>query len=172
MGADITQDYFEVLDKMTGASWTCKTCLGIQHKIKQEIQLINVRQAEMRSDVDSNIDRISRLEKKQESSESARQADRDLIFEELQERENRKDNLVIHNLLEPLTNLSRGGERKEHNVKYVLDVFEYIRCRLNRDVFKFIYRAGERTKLGKPRPLILGLRDTKARENILSNSEN
>ena len=168
--ADITPEYLDFLDKLPGASWTCKPCLMISHKIKQEIKLINVKQAAMREDIDSNKDRIVHVEKRQDEAEASRIADRDFIFEEFQERDNRKDNLVFHQIPEPPESMTRGEERKKYDIQSVINILDFIQCRMNNDGFRFIYRAGERSNSGKPRPIIVSIKDSKAKEYILANS--
>ena len=118
-----------------------------------------MRQAAIREDVDNiknNTGKIEKVKFKQVEAEESRSLDRYTIFEELQERENHKDNLVIHQVPEPPAFLTRGADRKNHDTKYALDILGALDCKLRAEELKFIFRPGERKEDGRSRPLIFG----------------
>ena len=62
------------------------------------------------------------------------------IYEEFRERENRRDNLVIHQVTEAPGNLEKGGERKDYDIRKVIEIFNFLKCPMNPEGIKFIYR--------------------------------
>ena len=54
-----------------------------------------------------------------------------------------KKNLIIHQIAEPSESLDRGGQRKEHDIQKVLDIFDYLWVPVRKEGIKFIIRAGE-----------------------------
>ena len=107
--ANITKAHFE-LYKLPTCQYLCESCVKISSKIKKEIQHLQIKQAEMREDIDSNKEEISsakkRLEKVEEKVEELDPAkiieqSRDGMLRELRERDARKDNLVFHQVDEP-----------------------------------------------------------------------
>ena len=94
---------------------------------------------------------------------------RDSMLRELRERETRKDNLVVHQVEELAE--GRGHERKEHDIKKVIEIMEFLECPLSADGIKFLFRAGEiRDDRPGPRPIIMCLKNTEARKRILEST--
>ena len=128
--------------------------------------------------VDEKVDRFEAMVKKlEEKVENNKKEDiiaesRASVFLEIRERENRKENIVLHGIKEPGATVTRGGDRKNFDIGSALEIFEYIGCKLKPDDVRFCFRAGEKSKSAddNPRPLIIGLLDIKHRENILANS--
>jgi len=176
---DISPSHLQTLQELEGSNWTCKHCRGVTKKIKQEINHIQLKQSEMRADIDANITniqaqevRIDKVEKKLEEVSQGKLIDlsKDAVFEELRERDARKENLVIHQVVEPPEALTRGWERKDHEITQVIRIFAFLQCNIIKEEIKFIYRPGERSESGRPRPIILCLKDPGAREYILANA--
>ena len=175
--ANITKAHFE-LYKLPTCQYVCETCVKISTKIKKEIQHLQINQAEMKQDIAANKEeitatkrRVEKVERKVEELDPAKiiEQSRDEMLRELRERESRKGNLVIHQLEEATT--GRGLERKEHDVKKILEIFDFLQCPMTSEGMKFIFRAGElRDDRPGPRPIILCLKDTGARSYILKNT--
>ena len=64
------------------------------------------------------------------------------MLKKLREQESRKDNLVIYQVEEP--NLDRGHERKEHDIRKIIKIFDYLQCPMTAEGIKFIIRVGEK----------------------------
>ena len=118
---------------------------------------------DQRKTIETVVKRVDLLDKSKE------QGNKD-VFREIRERESRADNLVIYQVPEPPASLTRGGDKKKHDIEKVLELFEHLECSLDNTAFKFIYRAGERKDSDRPRPLIMCLNDPGARQYILANT--
>ena len=116
--------------------------------------------------------RMDQVEKKVEEISKAEivKMSNDIVFKELRERESRKNNLVIHKVPELVGDNVSNKDRKEHDIKKILEIFEYLDCVVPRDDIKFIYRPGDKIVPEWPRPVILSLKDQGARQYVLSNS--
>ena len=133
---------------------------------------------EMREDIDQNKEeiaaqkrRMEKLENKIEDLDPAKiiEQSRDSMLKELRERATRKDNLVIYQVEEP--EMDRGHERKEYDMKKVIEIFEFMACPMTKEGIKFIFRVGERKEdRPGPRPIIVCLKDPGARNYILENT--
>ena len=175
--ANITKAHLE-LYKLPSCQFVCDTCVKVSTKIKKEIQHLQVKQAEMREDIEINKEeiaatkrRMDKVERKVEDLDPAKiiEQSRDGMLRELRERETRKDNLVIHQVEEPT--MGTGQERKEHDMKKVLRIMDFIQCPLTSEGIKFIFRAGERREdRPGPRPIIICLKDSSMRKSILENT--
>lgn len=108
----------------------------------------------------------------QETQQRITEETTDSVFDELRERENRKPNLVIHNLVEPDGNLKTGLERKEADLEMVKKIFTVIGCGEDLDDnIKFSSRIGEKGENStNPRPFLMGFKDIKLKERILHNA--
>ena len=177
---DISKTLMDILiEQKDVVSWYCTPCTAVSKKVKKELQNINLKQEEMRVQVEANKDQLSvhksRLddhEKKIEALDRNKliQDSNETMMKELQEQNARKNNLVIHQIPEQPVSLTRGGDKRDHDINKVLEIFEFLDCRINKDGIKFIYRPGERSNSERPRPVILNLRDPGARNYILANS--
>ena len=166
----------KTLNDLGGAYWNCKTCDVVARKIAQEIKNLNLKSTQMRVDIDQNTEDISKqkdwnqqMEKRVEKL-SNENSNNDAVFDEIRERQKRRKNLVIHQIPEPPSSMTRGADRLDHDVKKVIEIFDFLLCPTTKDGIKFIYRPGERSESGRPRPVILCLKDTGARDYILENS--
>ena len=175
----ITPAHLLSLEECEGSSWTCKPCRGVSQKFKQELQLLNLKQTRLKAQVDENQEaiskqdtRLTRVEQELKNVETDKIVEKseEAIYEEFRERENRRDNLVIHQVTEAPNNIEKGGERKDYDIKKVIEIFKFLKCPMNQEGIKFIYRPGELTGADRPRPIILSLYDRGAREYILSNT--
>ena len=115
--------------------------------------------------------RMEKVEKKVDELDTTKiiEQSRDEILPELREREARKDNLMFHQVKEPTT--GSGMEREDQDIRKVIMILDFLQCPIPRDAIKFIFRAGERPDDRQgPWPIILSLKDTGARKNILNNT--
>ena len=176
--ANISKAHFELYKQPT-CQYICETCVKISTKIKKEIQHLQVKQMEMREDIEANKEeiatqkrRMDKVERKVEELDPAKiiEQSRDSMLKELRERESRKDNLVIHQVEE--TEVGSGLEKKEQDIKKIKEIFDFLNCPpLNNDGIKFIFRVGEKKEERPgPRPIILCLKDPGARTHVLENA--
>ena len=104
------------------------------------------------------------------SKEEIVQSSKEAMMEELREQRARRNNLVIHQIPEPPPNLTRGYECKDYDTDYVIKIFKFLDAPLTKEGIKFLYRPGERMESGRPRPVIMSLKDPGLRDYILDNT--
>ena len=142
---------------------------------------MQVKQEEIRTEMNEKINAnteelkeqkktLDKVVKKVESLDKNKEEGNKTVFREIREREARADNLVIYQVPEPPSTLTRGGDKKKHDIEKVIEIFEFLECPMTNTGFKFIYRAGERKETDRPRPLIMCLYDPGARQYILANT--
>lgn len=175
--ANITKAHLE-LYKLPSCQYICDTCVKVSSKIKKEIHHLQVKQMEMREDIDSNKQelvaqnrRLEKVEKKVKDLDPAKiiEQSRDGMLKELRERDSRKDNLVFYNVEEP--EMPRGNERKEFDIRRIIEICEFMKCPMTAEGIKFIFRVGEKKDdRPGPRPIIICLRDPGARRYILEST--
>ena len=103
------------------------------------------------------------------SKEEIVQSRKEAMMEELREQRACRNNLVIHQIPEPPANLTRGYECKDYDTYYVIKIFKFLDATLTKEGIKFLYRPGERMESGRPRPVIMSLKDPGLRDYILDN---
>ena len=176
---DISPGHLKCLNEMKNASWKCDPCMAVSKKIKQEIVQIQLKQSEMCTNIEINRDeianhsaRLEKVEKKQSemNKEDIVQSSKEAMMEELREQRARRNNLVIHQIPEPPANLTRGYECKDYDTDYVIKIFKFLDAPLTKEGIKFLYRPGERMEAGRPRPVIMSLKDPGLRDYILDNT--
>ena len=145
---DVSSEHLKFLE-MPGNSWTCKTCRAVSKKVREEVQQLHLKVKDMREDIDENKEEISNQDRRLSHTEKkifdcfSVESNNDVVFDELCEHEARKKNLVIHQIAEPSESLDRGGQRKEHDIQKVIDIFDYLWVPVRKEGIKFIIRAGE-----------------------------
>ena len=109
--------------------------------------------------IDSLVSKVQNLEANGTNSEAIAKVVKDRekdIYTELAERENRRDNLIIHNIEEAGPNIKNSKDRKNFDLDKIVDLYNVlgINCNIDRAT-KFSSRLGVR-KGNDPRPLIIG----------------
>lgn len=175
--ANITKAHLE-LYKLPSCQYICDSCVKVSAKIKKEIQHLQVTTMEMRENIEANKQeigaqkkRLDKVERKVEDLDPAKiiEQSRDSMLKELRERESRKENLIIYQVEEP--EMDKGSDRKEHDTRKVIEIFEFLRCPLTSEGIKYIFRVGEKKDdRPDPRPIIVSLKDQGARKYILENT--
>ena len=157
--------------------WACNHCSGVFRKLNQKVNIMAKELETIKEQGNRTEGRVEVVEKRvselakdlkevKNKAEGGGQA-KDDVFSELNDRELRKNNVLVHNIAEPLHNDPK--ERKAHDVNLVCEVFDYIGVKCQPSEFKFVTRAGERNT-DKIRPVIVGLRDSNKRECLLNNA--
>jgi hypothetical protein len=184
---EITDELYKILkeqDKQGFLKWNCDACRNASQLLNQKIEALN-------SMVQQISGRVTVVEAAQVSQDSVigdlkrdnigikadiaalkdGEATKDDIFREISERENRKENLLIHKL--PESRADRPADKKRDDQECLNKVFSAMNCtvNMNRDV-KFYYRAGERQDDGRARPLVVGFRDPGLRDRVLNHARN
>ena len=175
----ISKPHLDILIENPSTTWTCKPCFGVSSKIKKEVQVLALKQEQSRKEIQANKEEIERVKVRMDTVEKkVEEINRDeiikqgneIVFRELRERESRKNNLVIHKVPELVGDSVTTRDRREHDVRRVLEVFEFLDCIVPREDIKFIYRPGDKIDSAWPRPVILSLKDPGARHYLLNNA--
>ena len=167
-----------------GHFWVCMACKATSFVFRKQIDKLTERigNAEERitetkndlekakEDTDLVKKRVSNLEKKSDE-DSART--KDSVFEEISDRENRKLNLVFHNITESTSNVAE--ERKKFDSKAIQRIFDTVKVK--KDVegdTKFMTRLGsakDRPESAAPRPLLIGFYNETDKNDVLKNAK-
>ena len=156
----------------------CGPCFGVSNKLKKEVLALANQQDIIKNDILGNTKSIKevkeRMDKVEERVDKMNPDDivrmsNETMFKELRDRESRKDSLVIHQLPEGPENL-RGFEKQKHDVAKIIEIFGYLKCPMTPEGIRFNYRAGKEGSRPGPRPVVLGLVDSNARNHILANT--
>jgi len=169
---EISDDVYNFMksQETSGFKWFCHSCRIVNDKYQNDMVTLNARIDKVEDSVTANTSDIVTLKKDVEkckndkAEEGERQNARmnefqNEVFEEIQERERRKHNLILHNIPEPDSSVTVGKERKEADIKVLTEVmltldpsFDY-----NQDI-KFMHRIGD--KNDKARPITLSFKKT------------
>ena len=175
----ISKPHLDILIENPSTTWTCKPCFGVSSKIKKEVQVLALKQEQSRKEIQANKEEIERVKVRMDIVEKkVEEIDKDAIikisneavFREIRERESRKSNLVLHKVPELVGDSVTSRDRRDHDIRKVLEIFEFLQCTVPAEDIKFIYRPGDKVNPEWPRPVILSLKDPGARHYILAHS--
>ena len=174
---DATYKHLDQQFRETGmAYWVCRPCQTFSQRVKHQFQENDKRHTETKKRVDSNTARLDTCHTEIEEMKKAMQqmAERmdmeqdrrdSMVCEEMQEREIRRKNIVLHGLAEAPENIRVNRERMEWDRKKCCELFHIMGARLKLEDIRFCRRVGERR--GEPRPLIVGLFRDEDKEHTL-----
>jgi len=173
---NFSKEHIKTLKELPGASWNCKPCEIVSRKVALELKNLNLKTYQLRVDVDKNTeDHVKQKEWNQTMAKrvenlSREKVNNDAVFEELREHQKRSRNLVIHQVTEPPSSMTVGMDRQNHDIAMVIEILDFLKVPTRKEDIKFIYRPGDRSEVGRPRPAILCLKDQGAKDYILANS--
>lgn len=165
-----------------GHFWVCMSCKSTSFVFRRELDKLNQRMVNAEERIQTNIDnlettnqsvstvkaRVDRLEEQRNQDVAKTQ---DSVFEELSERENRRTNLVFHNIPEPTSQIAE--ERKGADTEVVMDITGTLKLKLDKENIKFMTRLGgakDRPESATPRPLLVGWNNEGIKDSILMNA--
>jgi hypothetical protein len=164
--------------KETGTSfWLCRPCQNFGQRIQHQFAESNKRHDATEKRVDGNARRIEEAEKDiEELREELRKVSEklgeknneseDKICDEMQEREVRRMNLILHGVDEQPDEMRGNRERMENDKARCELIFSTMRARTKRQDLRFCRRIGERGD--EPRPIVIGLESEDEKRHILS----
>ena len=163
-------------------TWSCSSCaksaarldklvqeLGWKvTQIEEKVAASDVRVAGMEEDVAVLKTKVGSLnDNTGQVQENAAAA----VFAEMNERERRRRNVVVHGLAEPAATVKDGKAREEADLVKFQELVDLIEVNIQvKDVRQFTKRLGEKKAGQEPRPLLLGFKDQAMKENILANT--
>jgi hypothetical protein len=179
---NLSNDVFKGLEAQARevgvAYWACRACLTFAHKVNKQLEMAELRHNEVEVKVeqvavktDSNELRINKLEEELSRMRMTMEAERQemniFLCDELREREVRKNNLIIHGVLEA-NEATHNRDRLERDKAICGEMFQIMNVRLRPEDLRFCRRIGQRGQ--DPRPIIIGLRGEEERKQILDKS--
>jgi hypothetical protein len=174
---DSTFKSLEEQIKDTGtAYWVCRPCQSFGQRVKHQFSEVSKRQDETDKRVDiterklSATDRrVEELERKLEimSEKMAKESDdkEDNLCDEMQEREIRRMNLILHGVDEVSDEIRGNRERIEKDKSRCMLIFKAMKARTKREDIRFCRRIGEKGR--DPRPIVVGLENEEEKRHIL-----
>ena len=168
--AGLSADCMKVLasKKFDGMNWTCKSCKSFAAKYSKASLKVDARLDKLEEEsakINELIIDVDELRKKLESDTTGTGGDADAIFEELREREMKKDNILVYGIPEPHGNTSE--QRAQMDKNRICEVLRKIDTRAGLRDIKFLVRLGKYDN-DKCRPILVGLRSAEVRDEILS----
>ena len=158
--------------------WPCKSCRVASQKLDAKIRQVDKKVDALSEKVQENTDNISEIAGKVATLENATPTvTPDIengVFEEIRERELKRDNIVLHQVPEPEASVTAGKDRKEKDMNTLMDILKDVNVKVDpvKDI-KFCHRAGEKPKDNSTvRPLIVGFKTTDKRNEVLTKSRN
>ena len=184
--ANVTPEQYNVIREMEAQGqtlWSCAACKSSNIIFKQQISELSnkINRAETKiAEHDTEIASLkestaARLEKVEASVTDLQNTQSnapsvDIVFEEIRKRESVKNNLVFHQVPEPKT--APPESRREEDRTAVSKIVESLGVEFNANTdIKFMRRAGKyKSTATRPRPLIMGLKNSTLKDRILNNS--
>ena len=188
--SDVTDPEFKLLETMYKKRgfhvWTCNCCAKAHMVLQNKLDLLQAEVIQIKETVSSNksaiddnkekIDKVSEevdtIKQKLAQDKNAEEAG-DIVFKEMAEREKKKENVIIFNLQEPDSTITKGFERKKKDQESLSNLLETIKVDLDLDTdIKYSVRLGELVQdQEKPRPLLVSFRRTESRDLVLNSAK-
>jgi hypothetical protein len=171
----------EQVKESGSAYWVCRPCQQFGQRIKHQINETNKRLDENEKKTEDNRRRLDGGDKRMDQleKEMRKMADRmdregtekeDKLCDEMQEREVRRMNLIIHGIEEPPERVRINRERLEMDKTRCEQLFVAMKARTKKEDLRFCRRLGEKST--GPRPLVIGLETEEEKRHILARARN
>ena len=172
----------EAQQKETGtAYYVCRPCQSFAARIQHQLGEQNKKNEEVEKKVKENEEKINKnsseisglrdeMKKLSERMDTERENRDDRLMEEMQEREARRLNLVVHGVEEPPETVRVNSVRQEMDRSRCEELFRTMRARTKQEDLRFCRRIGE--KGPNPRPMVIGLENEEEKRHILIRSRN
>ena len=184
---DVLFEHLVKQEKLSGCvSWACTSCSSFSAKLSAGLKKVDERLTKMEATVDTHTGEIIAVKASVEdilAKVDGAIADRDnlkgevqsetadLLFGEIKERENRRNNVIVHGLKEPDSKIKDAELRIKADIKVISDLFAQLNLDLKpEEHVKFARRLGERPTGDGSRPLLIGCVTPEVREKILTNT--
>ena len=175
----MSAEFFSYLDeqiKKGTFTWYCEKCAVITKKVLNQMTDLTTRVEKLEEHHEANLaqwgkneTKVTEMErrlKKLEDNEKEGTSASD-VFGEFRERDNRRDNLIVHGLEEAGETIKEGKERAEADMKKVQELADVIGVEIVvKEAIKFSRRVGEK-KDDQPRPLQIGFKKNGDKSRIM-----
>ncbi len=178
----MSDEEFNFLSKQKGSIvWHCTCCqastVRLEDAIRQLEKRVKVNEDRLdqiesnEKETDNKINKAERVAEDARKAVASAQKDTvKVVFEELRERDERKCNVIFHGIGE--TAGETLEEEKEWDCLSFNNVMREMHVNLNyQDIATYSRRLGAKRQ-GRPRPLLVALRNDNDRATILANSHN
>ena len=188
----MTPEFVDSCDKITklfgGSAFLCFICRKLATKINKSIREFEVKMAAMETELKKEVAERKALEAKVERMESSsdqvrdkmagmereiesgmertKKEVRDEMETERKEREERSENVVVYGMKESEKEEAEG--RKEDDKTKFMEMAQEIGVEVEEAEVKF--RAGKKREDGKPRPMIVKVKDEDTKQRLLANA--
>ena len=166
-----------------GTYWNCKSCRTFAAKFDKRMKDIDRRLVEVEDKANVNavdiaviktdIKQVQEDVKKQKCDEVAIQENAATsVFSELNNRNQRRLNIIVHGLVEPDASVKDLNTRITKDKEKIQQLMSQIEVDLQvNDVVKFAKRLGAKSEQAdRARPLLLGLKSIDHKERMLDNA--
>ena len=185
---DSVYNYMFQLVKENGShNWCCKSCTHAYTNLRSMINAVSQRVENNETNITQNTraiqgnsSRIEEIKKKvdeievggvnKEFIQEAVNNQNTELFDELNDRESRKANLIVHGMEEARNGVTDINHRKNADLKILGELVQVMDIDVREYDIKFTNRLGPRKQNGEPRPMIVGLRDTWFKDLFLKNA--
>ena len=188
----MTPEFVDSCDKITklfgGSAFLCFICRKLAAKINKSVREVELKMAAMESDLKKEVAERKALEAKVERMESrsdqvkekvvgmekeieagmerTKKEVRDEMETERKEREERSENVVVYGMKE--SEEEDAERRKEYDKTKFMEMAREIDVEVEEAEIKF--RAGKKREDGKPRPMIVKVKDDETKQRLLTNA--
>ena len=177
-------DMLEYMHKKRGYHWyKCEGCQAGYANLQKQVEVLNNTLRDIKEKVDKNTSDIQANKDRLDTMEDTVQKATDKlvngtnstteksVLDEINDRESRRNNMMIFNLDEPGSEVSQGMERKKMDGDKLTDVFKCLDTEIDMDDdIRFFTRTGElKDGQTKPRPMLIGFKNVQKRSKILDN---
>ena len=164
-----------------GTFWCCISCRNFKAKIDKRLSVLEKWSDKVDGDVQENTGKIADLEKQVKeiktnalkTTPADAQAIKDdtsqAVFNELEEREKRKCNIVVHGLREADVGVKDGKERKSYDLTLLQNLVDTVELEIQvAESLRYSKRLGEQTNdVTKPRPLLMSFKSVNDKISLL-----
>ena len=166
--------------------WKCDSCKETSKRfhtevlaVKKSVTTLEKKQTEQNDVIAKMEERIQALEDSSKSQGKKNDILQDSIsssiYTEQKERSSRKDNIIIHSLVEVADDVNGGDERRQADIIKIQELVQQINADVNAlDDIRFCARLGEKKKgegLVGPRPLLVGFTSSEVKEKIMQKAK-
>jgi uncharacterized coiled-coil protein SlyX len=178
--SDVTFKSLDEQAKDGTAFWVCRPCQSFGQRVQHQFAENSKRHDATEKRVETNSRRIAETEKemdrlketlrKMEEKLGREQGERDdNICDEMQEREVRRMNLIIHGVEEQSNEVRGNRERIEKDKERCERIFVAMKARTRKEDIRFCRRIGERGD--DPRPMVIGLENEEEKRHVLGRAK-
>ncbi len=180
--SDFVFKALEAQQKETGtAYYVCRPCQSFAARVQHQLGEQNKKNEEVERKVKENEEKINKntseinglrdeMKRLAERMDTEKENRDDKLMEELQEREVRRLNLVVHGVEEPPENIRINRDRQEMDRNKCDELFRTMRARTKKEDLKFCRRIGEKGQ--NPRPMVIGMENEEEKRHVLARSRN